>query len=144
MLNHNNHFHVQGARPTAVFRIIHHHVIAALARARRHRHHYPVASSGVFKAVLLVLVAAELVPVAPALLIPVRFDQATAFDTVASGQRLAITAKQPSRLGMINPYPRGPKYGGEERLSMPRWNVDNQITEAAFGDGLQVLAYGAH
>src|ERR1035438_1428300 len=60
------------------------------------------------------------------------------------GQRLAITAKQPSRLGMINPYPRGPKYGGEERLSMPRRNVDNQITEAAFGDGLQVLAYGAH
>src|ERR1017187_6558279 len=97
------------------------HVTAALASARRHRHNYPVASSGIFEAVLLVLVAAELVPIAPALLIPIRFDQATAFDTVASGQRLAITAKQPSRLGMINPYPRWPKYGGEERFGVARW-----------------------
>ena len=27
---------------------------------------------------------------------------------------------------------------------MPRRNVDNQMAEAAFGDGLQVLAYGTH
>ena len=27
---------------------------------------------------------------------------------------------------------------------MPRWNVDNQVAEAAFGDSLQVLAYGLH
>src|ERR1022692_4466681 len=115
-------------------RIIHHHVIAALATARRHRHYHPVASSGIIEAVLLVLVAAELAPVAPALLIPIRFDQATAFDTVASGQRLAITAKQPSRLGMINPYPRWPKYGGEERFGVARWNVDNQMAQAALGN----------
>src|ERR1035437_10207400 len=50
--------------------IIHHHVTAALAGPRRHRYHDPVASSGIFEAVLLVLVAAELVPAAPALLIP--------------------------------------------------------------------------
>src|ERR1035441_5653385 len=122
----------------------HHHVLAALAGPRRHRYHDPVASSGIFEAVLLVLVAAELVPAAPALLIPIRFDQATAFDTVAGGQRLAITAKQPSRFGMINPNPCRPEYGGEERLSVPRWNVDNQVAEAAFGDSLQVLAYGLH
>src|ERR1017187_10372513 len=102
-------------------------VIAALAGPRRHRYHDPVASSGIFEAVLLVLVAAELVPAAPALLIPIRFDQATAFDTVAGGQRLAITAKQPSRFGMINPNPCRPEYGGEERLSVPRRNVDNQM-----------------
>src|ERR1035437_685913 len=100
--------------------IIHHHIVAALASARRHRYHDPVASSGIFEAVLLVLVAAELLPAALAPLIPIRFDQATAFDTVAGGQRLAITAKQPSRLGMINPYPRWPKYGGEERFGVGR------------------------
>src|ERR1017187_9545443 len=85
----------------------------------RHRSHDPVAGAGIFETVLLVLVAAELVPVAPALLIPIRFDQATAFDTVAGGQRLAITAKQPSRFGMINPNPCRPEYGGEEHLACP-------------------------
>src|ERR1039457_5467558 len=94
--------------------IIHHHIVAALASARRHRHYHPVASSDIFEAVLLVLVAAVLVTVAPARLILVRYDQATAFDTVAVGQRLAITAEQPSRLGMINPYPRPPQPRSEE------------------------------
>src|ERR1022692_4625211 len=46
-------------------RIIPPHVIPALASPRRHRHNYPVASSGIFEAVLLVLVAAELVPNRP-------------------------------------------------------------------------------
>ena len=125
-------------------RVIHDHIIAALAGSRRHRHHHAVTRSGVFEPTLLVLVVAELVSVTPALLIPGGFDQAPAFDAIPRGQGLPIAAEQPAGLGMINPSPGHPKDCSQQRLGVSRWDVHDQVTDAALRDSLEVVADGAH
>jgi hypothetical protein len=64
---------------------------ATFSRSRRHRHDDPVAGPVIFKPLLLVLIVSELEPIAPALLIPVRPDQASAFQTITDRQWLTVT-----------------------------------------------------
>src|SRR5262249_22569630 len=73
-------------------RVIDYHVVPTLTGASRHRHDNPIAGPVILKALLLVLIVPQLEPGTPALLIPVRLDQASAFQAVANRQRLAIAA----------------------------------------------------
>ena len=45
---------------------------------------------------------------------------------------------------MFDPYPGGPEYAHQQRLGMPRWNVDDQIPDPTFRDSLQMGADGAN
>src|SRR5256885_1827442 len=98
-----------GLRLIHGMRIIDYHVIAPFARPRSLRHDHAITGPGVFKTVLLVLIVSELKAVAPALLIPRRFDEAAASNAVARGQRLFVTAEEPPHLCMGDPDPSRPK-----------------------------------
>lgn len=84
--------------------VIHYDVVATFSRSRRHRHDDPVADPVIFEPLLLVLIVSELEPVAPALLIPVRLDQAPAFQAIADRQWLTVAAEQPSGFGVIQAH----------------------------------------
>src|SRR5580765_967917 len=72
----------------------------------------------ILESLLLVLIAAELVAVTPALSIPLAFHQAPAFDAISHGQGLAVAAIQPSGLWMIESDPGGPEYGRQQGFRM--------------------------
>ena len=77
-------------------------------------------------------------PVAPALLIPVRLDQAAAFQAIADRQWLTVAAEQPSGFGVLDPRPRGPKHTRQKRFGMTWRNVDNEMQDFSFRYRLQM------
>ena len=79
--------------------VIDYDVVATFSCSRRHRHNDSVAGPVIFEPLLLVLIVSKLEPVAPALLIPVRRDQAPAFQAIADRQWLTVAAEQPSGFG---------------------------------------------
>ena len=93
---------------------------------------------------LLVLIPTELKPVSPTPLIPFGFDQVPTPEAVADTEAGRIAGEQPPRLGAPGPHPGWPKDRGQQRLSVSWRNVDDQITDAACGDGLQMFADGPH
>jgi len=118
--------------------IVHHDVVAAFSRSSRHRHYDSVASSVIFKSLLLILIVSELEPAAPALLIPVGFDQSAIFQAISYGQRLAVAAEQPPRFGEADPRPRRPENARQQRFGMAWRHVDDEVRDASFGHRLQM------
>src|SRR5207248_1369655 len=71
----------------------------------------PRAGAIIIEAVLLILIAGELIAVAPVLLVPFRLDQASAFDAVAHAEIGRVTGEQPADVRVGDPDPGGPKRG---------------------------------
>jgi hypothetical protein len=70
--------------------VIDYDVVTTFSRSRRHRHYDSVAGPVIFEPLFLILIVSELEPVAPALLIPVRLDQAPTFQAIADRQWLTV------------------------------------------------------
>jgi len=116
--------------------IVYHDVVASFAGPSRHRNNHPIASTVIFETLLLVLIAAQLVARAPSLLVPIRFNQTSSLQTVADGQRFAVTGEQPPGFRMVDPNPCWPKDAYDQRLGMAGRNIDDQVPNPAFRDGL--------
>lgn len=91
---------------------------------------------------LLILIAGQLIAVAPAMLIPLGFNQPPAFEAVAHAQVGGVPGKQPAGLRVVDPDPGGPKDRREQGFGVTGRNVNNQIPNPSLGDRLQMPADG--
>src|SRR6202011_2519788 len=62
------------------------------------------------------------------------------FDAIPCRQGLTITAEQPSRFGVVDPGPCGPKDRSQLRFCVARWNVDDKVGNLAIRYSLQMGA----
>jgi hypothetical protein len=126
-------------------RIIHHHDIGPFpGGGSAYGSCDAIASVIILESMLLVLIAGQLVALAPALLVPIGFNQPPAFEAVAHAQLGGVAGKQPADLRVVDPDPGGPKGCREQRFGVTGRNVNNQIPNPPFGDRLQMLADGLH
>jgi len=126
-------------------RIVHHHDIGPFPGGRSaYGSRDTIARMIILEAMLLVLIAGQLVALAPALLVPIGFNQPPAFEAVAHAQVGRVAGKQPAGLRVVDPDPGWPKNRREQGFSVTGRNVNDQIPNPPFGNRLQMLADGLH
>jgi len=85
-------------------RIVHNHHVGPFSGSRSaYGGRDAIARAIILEAVLLVLIAGQLVALAPALLIPRRFNQPPAFEAVVHAQLGGVAGKQPADLRVVDP-----------------------------------------
>ena len=99
-----------------------------------------VAGFVVVVAVFGVLVGGEGEEVSEVLAVPGAEDQAAADGGVAGSEGDGVGAGEPAEGGVFDPAPGGPEDADEEAFHVAGWDVDDEVADLVFGDGLEVFA----